>query len=142
MLIETARCVNDGMPEYVGKLLLAALDDPQSSSVALLGVAYKGGVADTRQSPALSLTEFLRESGVADLRLTDPYVDQAEHDIVSLRSALGGADAAIIVTDHPEYGALSPGMFAEQMRGRVVVDSRGLLNCSRWEAAGLEIYQI
>lgn len=142
MLIETARRVNDGMPEYVGKLLLAALDDPQSASVALLGVAYKGGVADTRQSPTLSLSAFLQEHGVADLRLTDPYVDQSEHDIVSLRSALDGADAVIIVTDHPEYGALSPAVFTEQMRGRVVVDSRGLLNCDRWESAGFDVYQI
>ena len=144
MLIETARAVNDGMVEYVGQLLTAALDELEGKKVTLLGVAYKGGVADTRESPSLALVEYLCKQNVGSIRLTDPYVedDAINATVLTLEASLQDADAAILVTDHPEYGALSPNRFTQQMAGDVIIDTRAMLDISNWEAEGFEVYQL
>lgn len=144
MLIETARTVNDGMVGFVAELLDAALGGVAGSTVTVLGVAYKGGVADTRESPAFELVERLEESGVGELRLTDPYVKEATlgRKLLSLSKSLDGSDAAVLVTDHPEYGALDPAAFADRMDGRVIVDARAMLDEERWEKAGFDVYQV
>lgn len=144
MLIETARTVNDGMPAYVTGRLAGALEGLSGATIAVIGVAYKGGVADTRESPSLVLADRLEAEGVSKIRLTDPYVDATEidRDIVSLEQSINDADAAIIVTDHPEYGALTPSTFSEEMRGRVILDTRDMLTPERWEAEGFIIHSI
>lgn len=144
ILVETARKVNDGMVGFVAELLTAALDDLKGATVTLLGVAYKGGVADTRLSPALALAARLADEGVETVKLTDPYVQEIdqEAEISPLEAALDGSDAAVLVTDHPEYGALSPRTFTERMDGHVLVDTRAMLDSDRWKAAGFDLYRV
>ncbi|OYR51423.1 UDP-glucose 6-dehydrogenase [Halorubrum sp. Ea1] len=144
MLIETARRVNGGMPEFVIELLSAALGDLDGARVALLGVAYKGGVSDVRETPSLVIAEELLERGVDELRLTDPYVnsDDINYDLSSLEESLDEVDAAVLVTDHPEYGVLSPQTFVDRMRGDVIVDTRAMLGKNRWETAGFDMYRV
>ncbi|WP_135825292.1 nucleotide sugar dehydrogenase [Halorussus ruber] len=72
-LIETAREVNDEMVEYVTELLGAHLGDLSDRRIAVLGVAYKGNVADVRQSPTLRLADELESAG-ADARFHDSHV--------------------------------------------------------------------
>lgn len=143
-LIETARAVNDGMVGFTVELLSAALETLDGSTIGLLGVAYKGGVADTRESPSLRLKDRLLEASVSEVRVTDPYVEteSAEFDVVGLEAAIEGADAVVLVTDHPEYGALSPALFVNHMSGRVVVDTRAMLDTERWERDGFDVYQV
>ncbi|QLG61094.1 nucleotide sugar dehydrogenase [Halorarum salinum] len=144
MLIETARAVNDGMAGFVAELLEAALDGVAGSTVTVLGMAYKGGVADTRESPSFMLANRLEESSVGGVRFSDPYVKAGSinREVLSLSESLEGSDAAVIVTDHPEYGALDPGAFANWMDGRVIVDARAMLDEERWEAAGFDVYKV
>lgn len=144
LLIETARAVNDGMVGFIVELLSAALEPLDGSTIGLLGVAYKGGVADTRESPSLRLEDRLLEAGVSDVRLTDPYVEpeSTAFDVLPLEDAIEGTDAVVLVTDHPEYGALSPEAFANNMSGRVVVDTRAILDIDRWEWDGFDVYQV
>ncbi|MCY4732423.1 nucleotide sugar dehydrogenase [Natronomonas gomsonensis] len=144
MLIETARTVNDGMAGFVVELLSAALDNLYNSRVALLGVAYKGGVGDTRESPTLKITRQLDDAEVTEIRLADPYVDSdaLSRPLRSTEDSINGADAGVIVTDHPEYGALDPGMFSELMRGDVIIDTRDMIDENRWEREGFDIYTI
>jgi UDP-N-acetyl-D-mannosaminuronic acid dehydrogenase len=143
-LIETARRVNDEMIGFVAELLSASLGDLAGTTIALLGVAYKGGVGDVRESPTVRLADRLRERGVAEVRFTDPYVDQSEvsRELLSLEDAVEDVDAVVLVTDHPEYAALSPDRFADRMQGTVLVDTRAMLDRDRWERAGFEMYQV
>ncbi|APW98887.1 UDP-glucose 6-dehydrogenase [Halobiforma lacisalsi AJ5] len=144
MLIETARTVNDGMVGFIEQLLEAALGELEGTTVTLLGVAYKGGVSDIRETPSLVIAEQLREKGVDDVRLTDPYVDgnDVEYELFSIKGGLDGADAAVLVTDHPDYGALSPEAFASRMQGKVMIDTRAMLDRDRWERTGFDVYQV
>jgi UDP-N-acetyl-D-glucosamine dehydrogenase len=111
--IELAGEINSSMPRYVIDRLRVALSEDgkplRMAKVLVLGVAYKPGVEDMRESPALDVIELLIEGG-ADVRYHDPFVpvlpQMRKHHL-----ALGGsrpltdellveADAAIIITDH------------------------------------------
>lgn len=144
MLIETARRVNDGMVSFVTTRLREALGDLHGVTVAILGVAYKGGVADTRESPSLSLVNKLESENVETVRVTDPYVSGEvwNRELLSLEACLDDSDAAVIVTDHPEYGELDPAVFAERMSGRTIVDTRAILDDAQWEATGFDVHTI
>ncbi|RQG91518.1 nucleotide sugar dehydrogenase [Natrarchaeobius halalkaliphilus] len=144
MLIETARRVNDGMVGFVEQLLEAALGELAGSTVTILGVAYKGGVADTRKSPCFALIDRLARTEVDEIRLTDPYVngEVRGRELVALEESLEASDASVILTDHPEYGALDPEVFADRMAGRTVVDTRAMVDEDRWAAAGFDVHQV
>jgi len=89
----------------------------------VLGVSYKPGVGDIRESPALKILTLLRALG-AELRYHDPHVPSLpEFDLESqpLEQALGEADLALIVTAHP---SVDHDTIAEQ--ARLVVDLRGV----------------
>ena len=75
----------------------------RGSRVLVVGVSYKGGVGDIRESPALKIIRLLRERG-ADLSYHDPHVPElTELGLASspLPAAADGIDLAIIVTAHP-----------------------------------------
>jgi UDP-N-acetyl-D-glucosamine dehydrogenase len=75
----------------------------RGARIALLGVSYKPGVGDVRESPALKLIELLRGLG-ADVVYHDALVPSLEGPGLAslpLDEALGGADCAVIVTAQP-----------------------------------------
>jgi UDP-N-acetyl-D-glucosamine dehydrogenase len=106
--IELAGKMNQAMPYVCVERIVRALNDAgksvRGSRIALLGVAYKPGVGDTRESPALKILELLREHG-GDVVYHDPHVQelpQFELSGTDLDRALDGADLAVIVTAHPD----------------------------------------
>ena len=105
--IELAGKVNAQMPYHcvakAERMLNAAGKPVNGSKIAILGVSYKAGVGDVRESPAVKILSLLGGLG-ADLRYHDPYV--AELPERGLRSlpideVLAGADLVVIVTAHP-----------------------------------------
>jgi UDP-N-acetyl-D-glucosamine dehydrogenase len=127
--IELAGKVNQQMPYFCLEKIERALNDAgrpvRGSRVLIVGVAYKGGVGDLRESPALKIIELLRTRG-ADVAYHDPHV--AELPQFELRSVEPTADAdiAVIVTVHPgvDHGAVVEA--AEQ-----VLDLRGVTRALR-----------
>ncbi|MDS0281604.1 nucleotide sugar dehydrogenase [Haloarcula onubensis] len=150
-LIEHARAVNDGMVEYVQELLGDALGSLAGKRVAVFGLAYKGNVADTRNSPARRFVETLAEptakvatdggESAVDVRVHDPHVTDAAVDLWSESAALAGADALVFMTDHDEFTGLDPEAVVERMDDNVVVDARGLTDES-WHEAGLDVRRL
>jgi UDP-N-acetyl-D-glucosamine dehydrogenase len=105
--IELAGKVNQQMPYFCLEKAERALNDAgkpvRGSRVLVLGVSYKGGVGDIRESPALKILRLLRERG-ADVAYHDPHVPElAELGLQSspLPAAADGVDLALIVTAHP-----------------------------------------
>jgi UDP-N-acetyl-D-glucosamine dehydrogenase len=106
--IELAGEINQNMPYHcvmrVDRALNEAGKPVKGSRVALLGVAYKAGVGDVRESPALKIVSLLSGLG-AVLVYHDAFVPELpDHGLrsVSLEEALDGADVAVIVTAHPD----------------------------------------
>ncbi len=105
--IELAGKVNQQMPYHcvskVDRLLNGAGKPVRGSTIAVLGVSYKPGVGDVRESPGLKIVSLLLGLG-ADLRYHDAFVPELpEHGLrsVPLEDAVAGADLALIVTAHP-----------------------------------------
>ncbi len=104
--IELAGKINQQMPYHcvskVERLLNEAGKPVKGSKVAVLGVSYKPGVGDTRESPALKILSLLGALG-AELAYHDEFVpDLPDHGLRSepLADVLADADLAIIVTAH------------------------------------------
>ncbi|MGA2165011.1 MAG: nucleotide sugar dehydrogenase [Solirubrobacteraceae bacterium] len=125
--IELAGKVNQQMPYHCVMKVERALNDAglpvKGSRIAVLGVSYKPGVGDVRESPALKIIALLGALG-AQLRYHDPHVPELPElclRSVPLEEALHDADLALIVTAHP---TVDHALAAE--RARVVVDLRGV----------------
>ena len=105
--IELAGKVNRAQPGYCVDRIARALNEAEKSvkgsNVLLLGVSYKAGVGDIRESPALEIVGLLRELG-AEVSYHDPFAPElSEHGLssVDLVEGLRATDAAAIVTAHP-----------------------------------------
>ena len=125
--IELAGKINQQMPVHCVERIELALNDVakpiRGSRIVLLGVAYKGGIGDTRESPALRIIEELARRG-ADLVYHDPHVPElSELNLTStpLADALSGADAVVLVTAHPDIPHL-----AIAQEAALFVDLRGI----------------
>ncbi len=135
--IELAGQVNSSMPKHVVKLVTRGLNDRRKavngSRVLIVGVAYKPGIDDMRESPALDILEMLTELG-ADTAWHDPHVPALPakikgEPVESLTSAVvGGFDAVVIVTPH---AGVDHEMLLEA--GPVVIDTRNALKGLRSE---------
>jgi UDP-N-acetyl-D-glucosamine dehydrogenase len=125
--IELAGKVNQQMPYHCVAKAQRALNERgrsvKGARILVLGVAYKPGVGDVRESPALKIVSLLRDLG-GEVSYHDPHVPSLpELGLTSqpLEPALGEADLALIVTAHPE---VDHELVAT--RARLVVDLRGV----------------
>lgn len=137
-LIQTARWVNDAMPEQVVACIRKLVTGLESPVVAVLGLAYKANVDDARESPAVQVVQELERAGY-EVRASDPYVRRVaalSKQPIALDDALAGADCIVLLTDHTLYANLSPQVVAQAVRSRIVLDTRGCLNLAAWETAG------
>jgi UDP-N-acetyl-D-mannosaminuronate dehydrogenase len=148
-IITAAREVNDSMPSHVRQLVLDALreagKDASGCRVAALGLAFKGNTADTRDSPSLLVIEKLTSDG-AEIVVHDPLVKADDtrsaglklRRAKTLRDAVKGADAVVILTDHLEYrGLTGAGLRRLEPGLKVVVDTRHILDPQEARSAGL-----
>jgi UDP-N-acetyl-D-glucosamine dehydrogenase len=125
--IELAGEVNQEMPRFCAEKVARALNDlskpVRGSRIAILGVSYKAGVGDLRESPALKIMRILRERG-GEVVYHDEHVPELPElglTSVALDDALETCDVAVIVTAHP---GLDPQEVVE--RAPLVVDFRGV----------------
>jgi len=95
--IKRANEVNLAMPAYVVKRVIAgAGGSVKGKSAVVVGVSYKANVADTRETPAASIIDLLREAG-ATVTWHDPLVGSWRGEE---SSDLATSDMAVIVTKH------------------------------------------
>ena len=110
--VELANDVNEHMPDYVFQRITAMLNRERKSvngsKILLLGLAYKKGTSDWRESPSIHVADLLAAAG-ADITFCDPYI--AEVNARDLRyplvefneQELSGADLVVVLVDHPEF---------------------------------------
>jgi UDP-N-acetyl-D-glucosamine dehydrogenase len=125
--IELAGKINQAQPEFCVAKIERALNDAskpvKGSRVLILGVSYKVGIGDTRESPALKIVRLLRKLG-AEVAYHDPHVPELgelELRSVELEPEVASADLVAIVTAHP-------GVDYERVvaNSQLVVDFRGV----------------
>ena len=137
-LIRTSREINDAQPGLVVKKVVDLLGHTPHPKAALLGVAYKANVDDTRGSPALEIIHGLEKSGVA-VSVHDPRVRRFVRPQAVLDQAFHDADIAVLLTDHREFQYLDPHHLGALMRSRRMLDTRHCLDANRWQDAGFHV---
>ncbi|MBC7952158.1 MAG: UDP-glucose/GDP-mannose dehydrogenase family protein [Rhodospirillaceae bacterium] len=129
-LIEAISMINNVRPAQVLNLLGSVFE----KRIAILGLAFKPGTDDLRESPAIKLITRLQSRG-AELRAHDPLpmtrkrAREAGLPVVdSVDAAMAGADFIIIATAWPEYRALDWNALAALPHPPVVLDGRLVLD--------------
>src|SRR5881396_1621947 len=110
--ISLADEINRAMPAHVLSLVGDALNEMgraiKGARICVLGVAYKRGIGDTRESPAHEIITTLRRKG-AQVAYADPHVASFQVDGIELKAVelteeeLRASDCVLILTDHPEF---------------------------------------
>jgi UDP-glucose 6-dehydrogenase len=124
--------VNEGQRQFVVDELLRQLRTLRGARICILGLAFKAGTDDVRDSPGLDVAERLASRG-ALVSAYDPMVKTLPGDsTIRLRSdayaAARGADAIVIATEWSEFAALDLGRIREAMGGDLIFDGRNLFN--------------
>jgi UDP-N-acetyl-D-glucosamine dehydrogenase len=129
-LIDAAHEVNASMPQYVVQKVADALNESgqpiKGSRILLLGVAYKPGVHDTRESPSLEVLRQLIMRG-GEVSYCDPWVTELELDehihqsVPWDREVVASADCVVMLTPHREF--LEPPLWEH---ARLIVDTRNV----------------
>jgi UDP-N-acetyl-D-glucosamine dehydrogenase len=109
--VELANDVNDDMPSYVVRRVIAAFNRDRhvlnGSRILLLGVSYKRNTADASQAPAAEIARQLHDLG-AEVRAADPHLSRRWTDPFLARvdlssDELSKADAVLLITDHDDF---------------------------------------
>lgn len=111
-IISQSRSINDESPVYTYRQAEKIFDKLRNGRIALMGVAYRFNSEDTRNSPTLSLANYLRSCGISYI-MHDPFVkkndqnilkfDQARFFTRDLQEALDQSDYVFMCTGHRLY---------------------------------------
>lgn len=134
-VLDSVMEVNHRRPTQVIRLLEKTIGKIRGRIIAVLGLAFKPGTDDLRESPAIRIISQLIRKG-AKVRAYDPIARPAAKSLLGLdevtfydnpESALSGADAALIATAWPEFTQWDWVFLGNKMRQPVIVDGRNAL---------------
>lgn len=123
MKMHTVNLVEKGL-KHVGKRVYGA-------NVAVMGLAYKKNIRDSRESPAIKVVEELVNLG-AIVRVYDPFVRTlvtkvgVYNSVASIEEALSGVDCAIFLVDHDVFRGLELEYIVRFMSNPVLIDCKNL----------------
>ena len=131
------------LERIVGKVLSVRPTSTTDFRVCALGLTFKAGTDDRRDSPAISIIHRILALGI-EVHAYDPTVSASLHakdldGIVlheSAEEAAKNADAIIVLTEWPEFKSLDPVNVAKFVRSKNMVDARNLLDADLWRASG------
>ena len=141
-LLVAAVKLNNRMPKHVVEIASNALGkigkDVANSRIAVFGTAYKGGVNDSRESPAEGVVMELRKRQ-ARIVTFDPNCNQSfgEMKAKNLEEAVSETDCIIVTTDHKEFCDLDlPKIKLMMRRNPIIVDTKRIINPSAAKSCG------
>ncbi|WP_253865105.1 UDP-glucose dehydrogenase family protein [Prauserella halophila] len=123
----------------IAKIAKAVGGDLSGARIGLLGLAFKAGTNDLRDSPALGVASVLCAHG-AEVAAYDPAIAEEQPGMLVVDSpyrAAKDADAVVVLTEWPEFRKLDWHVMAEAMHGDTVLDTRNLLDPTTVLSTGL-----
>lgn len=136
--------VNDEQfDRVVAKVRDAAGGSLQDKTVTMLGLAFKAGTDDTRDSPALEVAKRLITEG-AHLQTYDPKAKTPEHleTFVDPYAACHGSSVLVVMTEWDEFRWLDFNKIGDAMESKAIVDTRNILDRSALRRLGFEYQSI
>jgi len=148
-LLDSVIKINERQPQKVISLLRKHLNDLKGKTISVLGLAFKPGTDDMRESPAIPIVNHLLNEG-ANIKAYDPVAQYeaqklfGNHQIVyfdELHQSMQGSDAILLLTSWQEFGQV-PELLRSQSPQPLFIDGRRMLNknlFSNYEGIGLSL---
>jgi len=150
-LLQSVERINANQQLYFMKKLRSALWTLKGKQIGVLGLAFKGGTDDIRESPAVNIVKNLLAEGCC-VSVYDPAAMQKARTVLpehgNLVYATDAFDAAhdahalLVVTEWPEFARLDVSRLRQTMRYPVVIDGRNLFALGEMAAAGFHYYSM
>ncbi|MDA4123965.1 MAG: nucleotide sugar dehydrogenase [Thaumarchaeota archaeon] len=146
-LLSMAVEVNEGQANEAIAMAESLIGSVRSKRIAVLGLAFKAGTDDTRESVGIRVAKSLVSKG-AEVTAYDPayLVEKHKEDSFklarSVSSCIRGADCCIVTNEWDEFKRLSPRAFKSLMRQPAVVDGRGLYDVKKFTRAKVNVRRI
>lgn len=118
--------------------------------LAVLGLAFKGGTDDTRESPAIEIVRRLVKEGAQIVAYDPAAVERAKRELTDIEieysddpyEACRGADALLVLTEWQLFSELDLRRLAQLLRCPMLIDGRNLFDPSEVKEAGLHYHSI
>jgi len=150
-LLKCIEQINEDQQANFLKKLRTALWSLKDKHIAVLGLAFKHGTDDIRESPAITIIRKLLAEG-SRVTIFDPAAMQNCKTVLpesgQLRyawdeyDAANGAHALVILTEWPQFSSLDLARLHQEMRYPIVIDGRNLYSPAKMSAAGFYYYSV
>jgi UDPglucose 6-dehydrogenase len=148
-LLDEVIRINEEQRQGFVRKVRSALWTLRGKRLAVLGLAFKGGTDDIRESPALFLTQAFLEEGCTIVAYDPAAMDRARATLPKEveyasdpYSAAEKADALLILTEWEEFANLDLDRLARALKYPIVIDGRNLYDPQRMARHGFSYYSI
>ena len=150
-LLAAIERINELQPLRFLEKVRSALGSLEGKHLAVLGLAYKGGTDDVRESPAMRLVHLMLAEGATIAAFDPAAMAQAQAALppnAHLRyaadelDAATGADALLILTDWPQFAALDLKALSDKLRRTFLIDGRNLYQAEEVTRHGFSYFSI
>jgi UDPglucose 6-dehydrogenase len=148
LLDEVMRINEDQRHRFLRKVH-NALWTLRGKRLGVLGLAFKGGTDDIRESPAILLVQTLLQEG-CQIAAYDPAAQERAREVLNSSieyasdayQAASGADALLILTEWDEFASLDLDRLHQQLKYPIVIDGRNLYDPESMAARGFTYYSV
>jgi UDPglucose 6-dehydrogenase len=148
-LLDEIKRINDEQRVRFISKVRSALRTLAGKKLAVLGLAFKDGTDDVRESPAIKIIEQLLEEK-CHITAFDPAAMERARQILGNRinyasdayAAAEGADALLILTEWKEFASLDLNRIKRLLRSSIVLDGRNIFSQAEMAEAGLSYFSV
>jgi UDPglucose 6-dehydrogenase len=148
-LLDEVMRINEDQRQRFLRKVRSALWTLRGKHLGVLGLAFKGGTDDIRESPALFLVQALLQEG-SKITAYDPAAMERVREVVpsgiafanSAYEAARGADALLILTEWEEFANLDLSRLHKELKYPIVIDGRNLYDPEIMAAQGFTYYSV
>lgn len=149
-LLDEVASVNEEQRQRFLRKVKRALWTLKGKKLAVLGLAFKNGTDDVRESPALAIVKALLREGCSITAHDPAAMAHAEEELPAGAvkfagdpyEALQGADACLVLTEWEDFANLDLARVKKLLRYPIVLDGRNLFKPAQMEAAGINYYSV
>ncbi|WP_099191496.1 UDP-glucose dehydrogenase family protein [Tepidibacter mesophilus] len=147
-IVKSAVSVNNKQRIIPVDILLEEYDDIKDKTITLLGLTFKSGTDDIRESPSLYIIEELLKKG-ASINAYDPMVSDEIKEIYpninyfdNIKDSLLESECIIICTDWEEFKGIDLDFVKDNMKEAFIIDGRNMLSLDEAKKRNITYYSI
>jgi len=148
-LLDEVMRINEDQRQRFLRKIHSALWTLRGKRLAVLGLAFKGGTDDIRESPAMSLVQTLLQEG-CKIAAYDPAAQERAKEVLNSSieyasdayEAARDADALLILTEWDEFASLDLDRLHQQLKYPIIIDGRNLYDPEVMAARGFTYYSV